>query len=370
MLRMSSSARPRAQSLSSRRSRFMSHRDRSPPRRSRKRRRSRTSRRNSRRPSKLEAQIEANGNRVSVLDEQFTNAQLAIQNATDQINADEAALDAKQTADRSRCAASSQPARGRALHGRRQPCTAGRRSTSRTPRELGIRSRVRGRGRRLRPPAPRRREGRGRATRDAAEVTGEGPRGRGEAARASSTPTRDADHAGDQASSRRCSRRSRATSRRSSTRSRPSSSASRKPRERDGAGRATQAAAAQAPQQATATTASAVGQLVELADHPRLDRSASDPPAGPNRPAQVAVDTARRSSASPTCTPAPGPDVRLFRAHACTRGPRPGCRSPTTPKRSTSPLPHVDTERPPARRPRVLRVTDPPRRACSSAAAR
>jgi cell wall-associated NlpC family hydrolase len=46
--------------------------------------------------SNLEAQIEANGNRVSVLDEQYTKAQLAIQNATSQINADEAALAAKQ----------------------------------------------------------------------------------------------------------------------------------------------------------------------------------------------------------------------------------------------------------------------------------
>jgi peptidoglycan DL-endopeptidase CwlO len=47
------------------------------------------------RASELEAQIEANGNRVSVLDEQYTNAQLAIQNATNQINADEAQLAAK-----------------------------------------------------------------------------------------------------------------------------------------------------------------------------------------------------------------------------------------------------------------------------------
>ena len=45
--------------------------------------------------SQLEAQIEANGNRVSVLDEQYNSAQLAIQKATDQIHADEKALDAK-----------------------------------------------------------------------------------------------------------------------------------------------------------------------------------------------------------------------------------------------------------------------------------
>jgi cell wall-associated NlpC family hydrolase len=44
----------------------------------------------------LEAQIEANGNRVSVLDEQYTSAQLAIRNATAQIAADQQALDAKQ----------------------------------------------------------------------------------------------------------------------------------------------------------------------------------------------------------------------------------------------------------------------------------
>src|SRR4051812_41648799 len=46
--------------------------------------------------SDLEAQIEANGNRVSVLDEQYTKAQLAVENATKHINADEAALAAKQ----------------------------------------------------------------------------------------------------------------------------------------------------------------------------------------------------------------------------------------------------------------------------------
>jgi len=44
----------------------------------------------------LEAQIEANGNRVSQLDEQYTSAQLAIENATAQIAADQQALDAKQ----------------------------------------------------------------------------------------------------------------------------------------------------------------------------------------------------------------------------------------------------------------------------------
>jgi len=44
----------------------------------------------------LESQIEANGNRVSVLDEQYTSAQLAIQNATAQIAADQQALSAKQ----------------------------------------------------------------------------------------------------------------------------------------------------------------------------------------------------------------------------------------------------------------------------------
>jgi cell wall-associated NlpC family hydrolase len=43
----------------------------------------------------LEAQIESNGNRVSVLDEQYTKAQLAIENATNQINADEKALGEK-----------------------------------------------------------------------------------------------------------------------------------------------------------------------------------------------------------------------------------------------------------------------------------
>ena len=47
------------------------------------------------RATELEHQIEANGTRVSILDEQFTNAQLAIQRATDQINTDEAALRAK-----------------------------------------------------------------------------------------------------------------------------------------------------------------------------------------------------------------------------------------------------------------------------------
>lgn len=48
------------------------------------------------RAAALQAQIEANGNRVSVLDEQYTKAQLAIETATNQLNADEAALAAKQ----------------------------------------------------------------------------------------------------------------------------------------------------------------------------------------------------------------------------------------------------------------------------------
>jgi peptidoglycan DL-endopeptidase CwlO len=47
------------------------------------------------RAAQLENEIEANGNRVSVLDEQYTNAELAIQRATDQINTDEAALKEK-----------------------------------------------------------------------------------------------------------------------------------------------------------------------------------------------------------------------------------------------------------------------------------
>jgi len=47
------------------------------------------------RAAELEREIQANGTRVSVLDEQYTNAQLAIQHATDQIHTDEAALRAK-----------------------------------------------------------------------------------------------------------------------------------------------------------------------------------------------------------------------------------------------------------------------------------
>src|SRR3954453_14385389 len=45
----------------------------------------------------LEAQIEANGNRVSILDEQYTKAQLAIESATNEIKADEATLARKQS---------------------------------------------------------------------------------------------------------------------------------------------------------------------------------------------------------------------------------------------------------------------------------
>lgn len=45
--------------------------------------------------AQLEAQIEANGNRVSVLDQQYLAAQTAIQQATDQYNADKAQVDAK-----------------------------------------------------------------------------------------------------------------------------------------------------------------------------------------------------------------------------------------------------------------------------------
>src|ERR1700722_20135203 len=45
--------------------------------------------------SELESEIEANGNRVSILDEQYTTAQLAIQQATAQISADQTQVDAK-----------------------------------------------------------------------------------------------------------------------------------------------------------------------------------------------------------------------------------------------------------------------------------
>src|SRR4051794_29911543 len=46
--------------------------------------------------AQLEAQIEANGNRVSILDEQYTSAQLKIQRANEQIAADEHRLEARQ----------------------------------------------------------------------------------------------------------------------------------------------------------------------------------------------------------------------------------------------------------------------------------
>jgi cell wall-associated NlpC family hydrolase len=46
--------------------------------------------------AQLQSQIEANGNQVSVLDEQYLQAQQAIQQATDQLNADQAQVDAKQ----------------------------------------------------------------------------------------------------------------------------------------------------------------------------------------------------------------------------------------------------------------------------------
>ncbi len=43
----------------------------------------------------LQAEIEANGNQVSILDEQYNRAQSAIQQTTDQLNADQAEVDAK-----------------------------------------------------------------------------------------------------------------------------------------------------------------------------------------------------------------------------------------------------------------------------------
>ncbi len=46
--------------------------------------------------SQLEAQIEANGNRVSVLDEQYNRAQVAIDQATEKIKSDQKAVDAKE----------------------------------------------------------------------------------------------------------------------------------------------------------------------------------------------------------------------------------------------------------------------------------
>lgn len=45
--------------------------------------------------AQLQSEIEANGNRVSILDEQYLEAQSAIQQATDQLNADQAQVDAK-----------------------------------------------------------------------------------------------------------------------------------------------------------------------------------------------------------------------------------------------------------------------------------
>jgi len=45
--------------------------------------------------AQLQAEIEANGNRVSILDEQFNVAEQAIQQTTDQLNADQAQVDAK-----------------------------------------------------------------------------------------------------------------------------------------------------------------------------------------------------------------------------------------------------------------------------------
>ena len=48
--------------------------------------------------AELESEIQANGNRVSVLDEQYLEAQAAIQQATDQYNADRVQVAAKQRA--------------------------------------------------------------------------------------------------------------------------------------------------------------------------------------------------------------------------------------------------------------------------------
>src|SRR5436190_2671053 len=45
----------------------------------------------------LEAQIEANGNRVSILDEQYTSAQLKIEQANAQIEADQRRLEARRS---------------------------------------------------------------------------------------------------------------------------------------------------------------------------------------------------------------------------------------------------------------------------------
>src|SRR4051794_23554078 len=47
------------------------------------------------RAEQLQAEIEANGNQVSILDEQYNRAQAAIERATEQLNADQAQLEAK-----------------------------------------------------------------------------------------------------------------------------------------------------------------------------------------------------------------------------------------------------------------------------------
>ena len=69
--------------------------------------------------------------------------ELAIQNATDQINTDEAALKEK-ARETERGARPARSPRRRALHGRRQPCTARPRSTSSSAGELGTRSQYAG----------------------------------------------------------------------------------------------------------------------------------------------------------------------------------------------------------------------------------
>ena len=103
--------------------------------------------------AELEAQIEANGNRVSILDEQYTKTQLAIETATDQINADEQALAAKRSQTEA-VRAQLQERAAELYMGAGNPCAArvARRDQHARAR---VTHRVRGRGRRQGPPAPR-----------------------------------------------------------------------------------------------------------------------------------------------------------------------------------------------------------------------
>ena len=124
------------------------------------------------RAEQLQAEIEANGNRVSILDEQYNQAQDKIQKTTDQLNADRAQVEAKtRETDRVRALLADRAAELYMGAGNPAPLAAFDVSST---QQLGSRSAYGGRGRRSGREADGQRPRRHRRARPRAEVARQG----------------------------------------------------------------------------------------------------------------------------------------------------------------------------------------------------